>query len=146
MKSKICNTHNGKLIGYVYLVTIKLNCAILWKVTKVESHVLISLIVNYFEWMHCHLIPDDNKSPETDITYCMRNLFNGTENIFFYFLSDVSHLSETARNFLLHSGSGKCTRYMWNGGIYFLWNYIADIFYGEEECRLHLLPKLNRWK
>ena len=94
--------------------------------------------------MHCHLIPDDDMSPETDITYCMRNLFNGTENIFFYFLSDVSHLSETARNILLHSGSGKCTRYMWNGGMYFLWNHIADIFHGEEECRLHLLPKLNR--
>ena len=29
MKSKICNMHNGKLIRYVYLGTIKLNCAIL---------------------------------------------------------------------------------------------------------------------
>ena len=48
MKSKICNMHNGKLIGYVYLGTIKLNCAILWKVTKVESHVLIFQLFKCF--------------------------------------------------------------------------------------------------
>ena len=70
------------------------------------------------------------------------NLFSGTENRFLYFISDVTHLLKTARNCLLNSGSGKFTRYMWNGGMFLLWNHIADIFYEDQECGLHIFPKL----
>ena len=31
---------------------------------------------------------------------------------------------------------------MWNGGMFLLWNHIADIFYEDQECLLHMLPKL----
>ena len=31
---------------------------------------------------------------------------------------------------------------MWNGSIFLLCNHIADIFYEDQECGLHILPKL----
>ena len=77
--------------------------------------------------MHWHLTQDDDMNPGTDVTYCTRNLFSGTENRFLYFISDVPHLLKTARNCLSNSGSGKFTRCMWNGGMFLLWNHIADI-------------------
>ena len=77
--------------------------------------------------MHCHLTQDDDMKPETGVTYDTRNLFSGTENRFLYFISDVPHLLKTARNCLSNSGSGKFTRCMWNGGMFLLWNHIADI-------------------
>ena len=55
-------------------------------------------------------------------------------------ISDVPHLSKTTRNCLYNSGSGKYTRYMWKCGMFILWNHIADLFYEERECGLHLLP------
>ena len=33
------------------------------------------------------------------------------------------------RNCLYHSGSGTCTRYMWNDGLFILWEHIAQLFY-----------------
>ena len=32
---------------------------------------------------------------------------------------------------------------MWNDGMYIIWNHIADIFYEDRECGLHILPKLS---
>ena len=93
--------------------------------------------------MHCHLTRDDGTNPETDVTYCTCNLFGGTANRYLYFIFDVPHLLKTARNCLSNSGSGKFTRYMWNGGIFLLWNHIANIFYEDQECGLHILPKLS---
>ena len=92
--------------------------------------------------MHCHLTQNDDMNPETGVTYRTRNLFSCTENIFLYFISDVPHLIKTVRNCLSNSGSGKFISYMWNSGMFLLWNYIADIFYEDEECGLHILPKL----
>ena len=92
--------------------------------------------------MHWHLTQDDDMNPETDVTYRTRNLFSGTENRFLYFISDVPHLLKTARNCLSNSGSGKFTRYMWNDGTFLQWNHIADVFYEDQECGLHILPKL----
>ena len=31
---------------------------------------------------------------------------------------------------------------MWNSSMFLLWNHIADIFYEDQECGLHILPKL----
>ena len=99
------------------------------------------LIVNYFR-MHWHLTQDDDMNPETDVTYCTRNLFSGTENRFFHFISDVPHLLKTVRNCLSNSGHGKFTRHKWNGGMFLLWNHIANIFYEDKKYGLHILPKL----
>ena len=92
--------------------------------------------------MNLHLTQDDDMKPETDVTYRTRNLFSGTENRFLYFISDVPHLLKTARNCLSNSGSGKFTRYMWNDGTFLQWNHIADVFYEDQKCGLHILPKL----
>ena len=32
---------------------------------------------------------------------------------------------------------------MWKGGMFILWNHIADMFYEDRECGLHLLPKIK---
>ena len=48
----------------------------------------------------------------------------------------------TTRNCLSSSGSGKFTFCMWNGGMFLLLDHIADIFYEDQECGLHILPKL----
>ena len=55
----------------------------------------------------------------------------------------MPHVIKTARNCLSNSGSNICTRYMWNDGMYIIWNHIADIFYEDRECGLHILPKLS---
>ena len=89
--------------------------------------------------MHWHLTQNDDMNPETDIAYRTRNLFSGTENRLLYFISDVPRLLKTARNFLSNCN---CTCYMWDGGMFLLWNHTADIFYEDQECGLHILPKL----
>ena len=92
--------------------------------------------------MHWHLTQDDDMNPETDVTYRTRNLFSGTANRFLYFISDVPHLLKTARNCLSNYGSGSFTYYMWNGGMFLLWNHIAAIFYEDQEGTFHILPKV----
>ena len=32
---------------------------------------------------------------------------------------------------------------MWKGGMFILWNHIADIFYEDWVCGVHLLPKIT---
>ena len=78
----------------------------------------------------------------TATTYHTSNLFSGTENRFLYFISDVPHLLKTVRNCLSNSWSSKFTCYMWNVGMFLLWNHIVDIFYEDQECGIHILPKL----
>ena len=55
----------------------------------------------------------------------------------------MCHIIKTARNCLSHSASNRCTRYMWNDGMCIIWNHIADIFFVDRECGLHILPKLS---
>ena len=43
----------------------------------------------------------------------------------------------------MHSGSGKCTRYMWKDGQYLLWQHITEIFYQDVDNGLKLLPRLS---
>ena len=86
----------------------------------------------------------DDFNPDVDVTYRTLNHFsNDQEKRYIYFISDVPHLIKTARNCLANSGSGKCTRYMWNSDRFILWNHIADIFNEDRKCGLHLLPKLS---
>ena len=93
--------------------------------------------------MHFQLTFDDDIYPDVDVTYRTRNLHSSQEKRFIYFISDVPHLLKTTRNCLYNSGSSKYTRCMWKGGMFILWNHIADIFYEDRECGLHLLPKIT---
>ena len=75
------------------------------------------------------------------LVYKSPNLFCLSRMI--YFFPDVPHLMKTARNCLYNSGSGSCSRYMWNDGQYLLFRHIADMFYHDQESALHKMPKLT---
>ena len=92
--------------------------------------------------MHFHMTRENDVNPNVDVTYRTINMFSPDKR-FLYFIADVPHLLKTARNCLSNSGSGKLTRYMWNGGKYLLWNHISDLFYEDRSCGLHILPKLT---
>ena len=92
--------------------------------------------------MHFHMNDADDMNPDADVTYRTINIFS-SEKRWLYFISDTPHLIKTARNCLANSGDGRCTRYMWNGGMFLIWNHIASIFYEDQECGLHLFPKLT---
>ena len=76
-----------------------------------------------------------------DVVYKTINLFAPSR--FIYFFADVPHLMKTARNCLYNSGSGSCSRLMWNDGQYLLFKHKADIFYRDQAVALHVLPKLT---
>ena len=78
---------------------------------------------------------------DKDVCYCTVNLF--ARHRYIYFFSDSPHLVKTARNCLLHSGSDKCTRYMWNEGFFVLWRHVAQMYYQDVENCLKLLPRLT---
>lgn len=87
--------------------------------------------------LHCNLTGD----PKHDLVYKTYNVF--AEFRFIYFFADSPHLMKTARNCLYNSGSGSCSRYMWNNGKYLLFRHIANLFYSDQEFALHSLPKLT---
>jgi hypothetical protein len=76
-----------------------------------------------------------------DVVYKTPNLFAMSR--FIYFLADSPHLLKTARNCLYNSGSGSCSRYMWNDGKYLLFRHIANLYYSHQQFALHTLPKLT---
>ena len=76
-----------------------------------------------------------------DVVYKTLNVFAMSR--FIYFFADSPHLMKTARNCLYNSGSGLCSRYMWNNGKFLLFRHIADLFYSDQEFRLHTLLKLH---
>ena len=78
---------------------------------------------------------------KSDVIYKTLNLFAPSRVI--YFFADSPHLMKTARNCLYNSGSGTCSRYMWNDGRYLLFRHIADLFYQDQAADLHVLPKLT---
>ena len=76
-----------------------------------------------------------------DVCYRTTNLYAPERYI--YFFSDAPHLVKTARNCLYHSGSSSCTRYMWNDGLYLLWEHIANWYHSDIDNGLKLLPRLS---
>ena len=52
----------------------------------------------------------------------------------------VGHLLFTSKLFVVHS---IFPRYMWNGGMYILWQHIAQLLYQDVENGLKLLPKIT---
>ena len=93
--------------------------------------------------IHFHLTFDENINPDVDLTYHTRHLHSLQEKRFIYFISDIPHLLKTTRVCFYNSGFGKYTRYTWKGGMFILWKHIADIFYEDHECGLHLFPKIT---
>ena len=92
--------------------------------------------------MHFGLTHDDELNADTDVGYRRINFFSEDKR-YINFISDPPHLLKTARNCLNNSGSGKGTRFMWNGGLFLIWNHINDIFLEQQECGLQLLPKIT---
>ena len=76
-----------------------------------------------------------------DLCYRTVNLYAPHRLI--YFFSDAPHLVKTTWNCLKSSGSGTCTRYMWDSGHYILWQHITDIFFQDVDNGLKLLPRLT---
>lgn len=77
----------------------------------------------------------------SDVVYRTKNLF-AFESRYIYFFSDAPHLVKTSRNCLRNSGSGSCSRFMWNND-HMLWSHISALYYADLENGLHLLPKLT---
>lgn len=78
---------------------------------------------------------------EGDVCYRTINLY--APHRYIYFFADAPHLIKTTRNCLRSSGSGTCTRYMWNNGHYILWEHITSMFYQDADNALKLLPRLT---
>ena len=69
--------------------------------------------------MHQPLQGDSDK----DVVYRTINIYSkNIDTRFIYFFADVPHLVKTSRNCLANSGSGRCTRFMWNSGMFILWS------------------------
>ncbi|XP_065068883.1 uncharacterized protein LOC135694124 [Rhopilema esculentum] len=78
---------------------------------------------------------------QSNVTFFTVNFYAPERNI--YFFSDAPHLVKTARNCLYHSGSGTCTRYMWNDGKYLLWQHIFQLYQEDKKNGLQLLPRIR---
>lgn len=87
--------------------------------------------------MHTELVDDSNC-----VTLYAGPLIFATSQRFIYFFADSPHLMKTARNYSYNSGSGTCSRFMWNDGRHLLFRHIADLFYKDQSAALHVLPKL----
>lgn len=78
-----------------------------------------------------------------DQGFCYRTINLFAPHRYIYFIADVPHLIKTTRNCLRSSGSGSCTRYMWNNGLYVLWQHITSLFFQDIDNGLKLLPRLT---
>lgn len=64
----------------------------------------------------------DNNSGKS-VIYRTINVYATSRYIWLF--ADAPHLLKTARNCLYHSGTGKSTRCMWNGGKHLIWQHIC---------------------
>ena len=78
---------------------------------------------------------------DDEFTYKIKNLVAVWR--FIYLFADGPHLTKTARNILASSGSGSCTKYLWNNGLNLLWEHVTKLFYEDSQVGLKLLPKLT---
>ena len=95
--------------------------------------------------MHLDLTEKEDINQKVDVTYRTLNIYSRDEKRLIYFMSDPPHLIKTSRNCLSKSGAGagRCTRFMWNNGMFIIWDHIRDLFYEDRECGLHIMPKLT---
>ena len=57
--------------------------------------------------------------------------------------ADAPYLIKTVLSCLSNSGSGHCTRFMWNSSFFVLWSHISTFYYQDLECGLKMLNKLT---
>ena len=81
-------------------------------------------------------------SGESELKCCFKTINMFAKHRFIYFFSDTPHLIKTARNCLLHSGGGKCSRNMWNE-YDMVWTHVWQVFSDENINGLKLIPKLS---
>ena len=67
---------------------------------------------------------EEDINPDVDVKY-RTVTWQSSDNRFIYFVSDFPCLINATHNCLLNSGSGRYTRYMWNNGMFIIWNHIA---------------------
>lgn len=156
----------GELIGFTDLGDPELNFAALEKVDVIASHALVFLVrgvctelkfaLAHFATSGITAATSDGASPNRrfyrlhkelnagaggDLCYRTVNFY--APHHFIYFFSDAPHLVKTTRNCLKSSGSGTCSRHMWNDGNYILWQHIREMFFQDVDNRLKLLPRLT---
>ena len=78
--------------------------------------------------MHFGLTHDYELNADTNVIY-RTIIFFGKDKRYIYFIFDP-HLLKTARSCPNSSTSGKSTCFMWNGGLFLIWNNVSDIFFG----------------
>ena len=74
---------------------------------------------------------------------CLQNNFFSEDKRYIYFISDRPHPLKTAHNCFNNSGSGKGTRFMWNGGLFLILELYKGHFLEDQECELQILPKIT---
>ena len=79
--------------------------------------------------MHFGLTHDYELNADTDVIY-RTIIFFGKDKRYIYFIFDPLHLFKTARSCPNNSTSGKSTCFIWNGGLFLIWNNVSDIFFG----------------
>ena len=111
------------------------------EIIGIKYQFIMSFDIEYFLQ---HWIQDnrDEVARNQNVVYRTRSLF-ATDERYVYFFSDLPHLVKTARNCLYNSGSGKCTRYMWNSGFHLLWSHISNFYNENLNYGLKLVPKLT---
>ena len=62
---------------------------------------------------------------------------------YIYVISKPLHLLKTTRNCLNNSGSGKGTRFMWNGGLVLILNHVNEIFWKIRNMDYNSYPNLR---
>ena len=73
--------------------------------------------------MHFGLIHDGELNADTDVAYRAIH-FLSEDKCYIYFISDPPHLLKTACYRLNNSVFGKGTPFLWNGGLFLIWNHI----------------------
>ena len=81
------------------------------------------------------------KEVNSDVVYKRVNIFAPTR--FMFFFADSLHLIKTAGNCLYSSGFGSHSCLMRNDGQYMVLQYIAGLFYSNQEFALYTLSKLT---
>ena len=118
-----------------------------WKAVNILENINLKVIAatadgaspnRKFFRMHKALDGDAQKA----VVYRSENIFS-KEKRYIHFFADTPHLIKTVRNCLSNSGSGRCTRFMWNSGFFILWSHISTLYYQDLECGLKMLNKLT---
>ena len=89
--------------------------------------------------MHKSLGGDAEKA----IIYRSENLFSNEKTLHPFFCRCTALKLKQYEIVCKISGSGHCTRFMWNSGFFVLWSHLSTLYYQDLECGLEMLNKLT---